>query len=126
MAVVYWGFCVVIDSVVAGFVVLCARVSRVAAGTAASCSTSSSTTRSPSNCNPPSLFPVSHQPPLLNQTHYPLSLSTNDITSIVDDMNNLMSLNASDPTSSRQSLTSTMKVLQTVPTHYCFPPLTPP
>jgi hypothetical protein len=29
-------------------------------------------------------------------------------------MNNLMSLNASDPTSSRQSLTSTMKVLQAV------------
>lgn len=41
-------------------------------------------------------------------------LSTNDVTSLVDDMNNLMSLNASDSSSAHQSLTSTMRVLHAV------------
>ena len=41
-------------------------------------------------------------------------LSTNDITSLVDDMYNFMSLNASDPTSAFQTLTDTMRVLHAV------------
>jgi hypothetical protein len=50
---------------------------------------------------------LTHHPP-------PSSLSTNDVTSLIDDMNNLMSLNASDPTSAHQTLTNTMKMLHAV------------
>jgi hypothetical protein len=51
----------------------------------------------------------------LNSIHIAVPrLSTNDITSLVDDMYNFMSLNSSDPTSAFQSLTTTMRVLQAV------------
>ena len=51
---------------------------------------------------------------LLIHIRFPSRLSTNDVTSLIDDMNNLMSLNASDPTSAHQTLTNTMRMLQAV------------